>query len=255
MKGLERNPIPLWYQLESILREKIESKELQPGDQLPTEMEMCDTYKISRATVRQAIKALEVDGLVERRQGKGTTVRSKSQWAGKRMKVYGSVGDLISLGRQTKLTLISRRLVKLPSHLAEEILLPENEKVYKYKGFRSLERKKNGVRAQVNIYLLKEIGQKIDLKTSRPESTFLEQVEKVAGQRVDRIKQAIGAMAADAKMASDLDVEIGSPILKTTRIYLGKDGRLIECAVTHVAGQGYEDKTEMHMSPEKINLL
>ncbi|WP_232549713.1 FadR/GntR family transcriptional regulator [Propioniciclava soli] len=48
--------------------------DLSPGDRLPPERELCTTFGISRATLREAMHALEGRGLVERRPGRGTTV-------------------------------------------------------------------------------------------------------------------------------------------------------------------------------------
>lgn len=47
---------------------------LEPGDPLPSERELCQTFKVSRMTVRQAVDTLVVDGVLERHQGKGTFV-------------------------------------------------------------------------------------------------------------------------------------------------------------------------------------
>jgi DNA-binding GntR family transcriptional regulator len=66
--------IPLYYQLENLLREKIVSGELEPGDKLPTELELIEQYGVSRITVRQALQALADEGLIERKQGRGTVV-------------------------------------------------------------------------------------------------------------------------------------------------------------------------------------
>jgi GntR family transcriptional regulator, transcriptional repressor for pyruvate dehydrogenase complex len=48
---------------------------LKPGDKIPTENEMCKLYSVSRPTVRQALKSLEVLGLVESRPRRGTVLK------------------------------------------------------------------------------------------------------------------------------------------------------------------------------------
>jgi len=48
-----------------------------PGDRLPSEAELCEQFGVSRMTARQAIQTLSTDGLIERRRGAGTFVRSK----------------------------------------------------------------------------------------------------------------------------------------------------------------------------------
>ncbi len=59
----------------------IEKGRLKKGDQLPTERELTDTFKVSRATVREAIRTLESMRLVESRQGNGTYVLASSEEA------------------------------------------------------------------------------------------------------------------------------------------------------------------------------
>ncbi|WP_411285591.1 GntR family transcriptional regulator [Lapillicoccus sp.] len=59
-------------QLADALRVRIRAKEWGPGQQLPTEAELVVRYGISRATVRQAIKDLEGQGLVVVQRGRGT---------------------------------------------------------------------------------------------------------------------------------------------------------------------------------------
>jgi len=56
----------------------IQQGELRPGDQLPPERELAETFRVSRASVREALRALELRGLIEGRQGGGTFVRALS---------------------------------------------------------------------------------------------------------------------------------------------------------------------------------
>lgn len=72
---LQKNsPIPLYYQLTEVLREKIHLGELKPGAQLPSERELSEAYGISRMTVRQALAYLIREGNLVARQGLGTFV-------------------------------------------------------------------------------------------------------------------------------------------------------------------------------------
>ena len=58
--------IPLYYQLENVLREKITSGAFVGGGRIPTEIELIKQYNVSRITVRQALRSLAEDGLIER---------------------------------------------------------------------------------------------------------------------------------------------------------------------------------------------
>lgn len=68
---------PMYRQIADDLREQIESGELEPGQQLRTELELREYYKASRNTVRDAINRLATLGLVETRPGQGTFVFEK----------------------------------------------------------------------------------------------------------------------------------------------------------------------------------
>lgn len=65
---------PMYQQIAEDLRQQIESGQLPPGSQLPTELELRDYYNASRNTIRDAIKRLISQGLVETRPGQGTFV-------------------------------------------------------------------------------------------------------------------------------------------------------------------------------------
>src|SRR5580698_8408821 len=65
---------PMYQQIADDLRSKIETGELAPGTQLPTELELRERYETSRNTIRDAIKRLTSLGLVVTRPGEGTFV-------------------------------------------------------------------------------------------------------------------------------------------------------------------------------------
>lgn len=57
------------------LRLMIEQEGLKPGDKLPSERELCERLIVGRSSVREALRALELLGLIETRRGEGTFVR------------------------------------------------------------------------------------------------------------------------------------------------------------------------------------
>ena len=65
---------PLYRQIQSDLRERVSSRELEPGAQVETEQELMARYGVSRATVRQALSGLVAEGLLEIKRGRGTFV-------------------------------------------------------------------------------------------------------------------------------------------------------------------------------------
>ena len=72
---------PRYRQIAALLRKRITSGKLKPGDSLPTEMDLCATFSISRHTARDALRLLSDDGLIERRRGAGTIVAEPGQAA------------------------------------------------------------------------------------------------------------------------------------------------------------------------------
>ena len=66
--------VPLHHQIKESLTLQIASGQWRPEDEVPSEAELCRHYGVSRGTIRRALADLENQGLVERRQGKGTFV-------------------------------------------------------------------------------------------------------------------------------------------------------------------------------------
>lgn len=67
-------PIPLYYQLKTIIQEEIDAGNYSPDDMIPTEEELINMFGISRTTVRQAISDLVQEGKLYRIKSKGTFV-------------------------------------------------------------------------------------------------------------------------------------------------------------------------------------
>lgn len=66
---------PVHRQLARILRDRIQSGQLRPGDQLPAEATLAQTFDVGRDAVRDALASLRNDGLVITARGQGTFVR------------------------------------------------------------------------------------------------------------------------------------------------------------------------------------
>lgn len=75
MTVLDRDsPLPLWAQLDAELRRRVAAGEF--AERFPTDMELVQQYAVSRQTVREAVRKLTADGLLERTRGRGTRVRT-----------------------------------------------------------------------------------------------------------------------------------------------------------------------------------
>src|SRR5215472_10882620 len=76
---LKEGSAPLYAQIAGLMRRRIRSGEWPPGMTLPTLDELTKQFGVARVTVRQAMGVLAADGLIWRRQGKGTFVTECSR--------------------------------------------------------------------------------------------------------------------------------------------------------------------------------
>ena len=74
-----RSRIPLYIQVASALRQRIETGQWRPGQRISTLEELEVEFEVARVTVRQAVELLQDEGLVLRQQGRGTFVADKLQ--------------------------------------------------------------------------------------------------------------------------------------------------------------------------------
>ncbi|MBS1179760.1 MAG: GntR family transcriptional regulator [Proteobacteria bacterium] len=70
---------PLYQQIKGLLMRSLTLGEWKAGEALPAETELAQRFKVSQGTVRKALDALTADGLLVRRQGKGTFVATHSE--------------------------------------------------------------------------------------------------------------------------------------------------------------------------------
>ena len=76
MKGLDTTSIvPLYKQLKDLILKQIDEGILKPNQKIPTEQELSELYQISRMTVRKSLAQLVDEGILAKKQGKGTFVQ------------------------------------------------------------------------------------------------------------------------------------------------------------------------------------
>lgn len=116
--------VPLYTQLADIIKEMINNKELQEGHYLMSERDICKIQNISRMTVNKAIISLVNDGILERRQGKGTFVSYKKQNL-----TYAKMQGFTEIAQNKKLNVKNKILkfeLKIPSNKVKEYLQLED---------------------------------------------------------------------------------------------------------------------------------
>ncbi len=99
-----------------VLRTSILSGERQVGDRLPPERELARTLGVTRVTVRTALAHLVAEGLIEQRQGRGTTVLDFHRATGP-----GLLGDVFALASANRVD-VARDLLAVRRAIARPVL-------------------------------------------------------------------------------------------------------------------------------------
>ncbi|MFC0559142.1 GntR family transcriptional regulator [Halalkalibacter alkalisediminis] len=118
MKLNHSSSIPLYAQLKDIIKAEISNGHYKHNQQLPTEVELCDIYGVSRITARRAISDLVEEGYLTRQQGKGTFVKEKIL---KRelISVNGFSEHIIQSGEKPNSQILSCDVVEATSQLTD----------------------------------------------------------------------------------------------------------------------------------------
>jgi GntR family transcriptional regulator len=193
-----------------VLRDAITSGRLKPGAALPTEDELTRDYRVSRVTVRRALAELVADGLIERRQGSGTFVRSRPVSKAKPIgAIVSSISAFDAIARRTTARIIEFGYVDTP---------PELKAIF---GRHAAERMQRAVRLrEANDEVLLHVTTWIPEKLARaydsadmerePMSQLLARsgVRQMAGERT------VSVTVADPDLARLMRIDIGTPLLR-----------------------------------------
>jgi len=119
------NEIPQYRKLYELLRKHIEKGVYLEGDLLPSENELSAVYEMTRPTVRHALENLVKDGLILKKQGKGSIVRKPPQNIG----ILSIAGTASAIGvRYLKTDILQKPVVKTwPEHFPFELSEIEEE--------------------------------------------------------------------------------------------------------------------------------
>lgn len=202
------SPVPLYYQIESILSKWI-SRNLKPGDMLPTEKELCETFGVSRIVIRQALNDLANRGVIKRRRGIGTVVIKPKINEHLVSRLTGFYADMKSQGLEPTTKVLSKRLIKANESLAYYLDLNIGDEIIELQRLRF-------VKDEPILIVISYIPWKFcpDLLDEELENRSLYEIletkygiELVWGERTI---EAISANSEDAKL---LWIDRGSPLI------------------------------------------
>jgi GntR family transcriptional regulator len=120
--------VPRYHQLKEIIRESVLSGDLKPGDLVPSERELSERYGVSRMTARQSIVELTHEGLLYRRQGKGTFV-AWPKIAQQLTALTGFTQDIRARGQRPGTRILEMGMVAVEGTAALRLQVPAGQRV------------------------------------------------------------------------------------------------------------------------------
>jgi len=210
-------PLPKYFVIRSILASRLE-RDYTIGDKLPTEHELCHEFDVSRITIQQALSLLESDGLITRKQGRGTFY-SKPALQRKEAQPNQLLQSLIRNQPNGFARLLSARVMSAAPRIAERLQIEKGAPVVAVERVGIIDGEPI---IYITAYLPEDIG-KILLEDEAMLTRFTlgDLVQKVCGIAITSVVQTIAAALADPHFSGHLGVEVGAPVLEGERTYYG----------------------------------
>lgn len=226
--------IPLYLQLEEIVKHEITGRQYKVGDIIPNETELQNKYKVSRSTVRKAIEDLTLEGLLVKKQGRGTFICTPK--VTQNLNLITSFGEtLLAMGYSPKTKVIKMAEIKAPPKVAEAFGLEPGTKVkYIYRIYLAND---EPIAIMIN-YLAPSVAPDISIDDLSKHSLY-QVLENKYGIVLDSAIEVIEARNASESEAKALNIVKSSPLLKTVRITYFPNGSPIEYVIVKSCGYRY----------------
>jgi GntR family transcriptional regulator len=218
-----RSAVPLYIQIASALRQRIESGYWQLGQKISTLEELEREFEVARVTVRLAIELLEKEGLVNRQQGRGTFVADKVQikhW----LRLETSWESLIAPIKSNV-----PKIIKVDNPPASPTLAENDGKLaQEYVFLRSVQLKNDTPYAVVNLHLDRKTYDR-DPDAFRTH-TALPVLANLEGIEIEHAHQTLVIGTADPDTASLLHIPLGAPTAECRCVVKNREGVAIYAA-------------------------
>lgn len=245
--AIDRNAgLPLYHQLKEILRERVRSGLLRPGQQLPGEHDLCQVYGVSRTVVRQALSDLNVENVIERRKGRGTFVSPHRVAQGLVQHLGGLHDDIRALGRALRSEVRRLTIELADSEVAGRLQIAVRTPVVVLERLRFVDR-------EPWVFTISHLPVALvpDLVTLdlRKQSLYRVLRERY-GIILASSDRSVEARTADLALATALQITEGDPTLTLTSISYDESGHAVETFVAfHRADRS---RFQVHLTREQI---
>ncbi|MGG4167827.1 GntR family transcriptional regulator [Rossellomorea vietnamensis] len=235
----KNSPLPLYYQLEEHLNHLIQSEELKPGDALPSERELAESFKISRMTVRQAITNLVNKNVLYREKGRGTFVsHRKIEQSLQGLTSFSE--DMKSRGLEPGNKLLHFEISPATEDIRELLSLEEEELVYTTKRIRLANGEPMALETSyIPVKLLPGLNQEI------LEKSLYHYIERELNLRISHATQSVEAALVTEAVTKHLKVKSGEPVLFIQRDSFLEDGTPFELVRSVYRADKYKFKINL----------
>ena len=231
MKLDDNSPIPLYYQLENIIRKRIEDGIYKLDEKIPSERNLSEEFNLSRMTISKAINNLVEEGALYRKRGQGTFV-SKNKvdfFPG----LLGFTEIIKKKGMKPSSKVISQSLIIPDRHLCEKLKISENEKVIFTQRLRLADNEIINLEKSYVPYSLCEKLLEVDLSV---ESIYKLLTDE--GYKPSKAEEEVQAILSNDELSELLKINADEPILKRKRITYSKNPP-IEYTLNYYRGDVY----------------
>lgn len=220
----------LYKKIARKLAHAILSGEYPPGSLFPTEMALCESWQVSRHTVREALRELTEQGLISRRKGAGTRVCE--QKPGMQDHPLASLEDLLVLAKNNLRVVKKTDEVVADFELSLIIGCSPGSRWLHIASTREDPKQENTPICWTDSYTSIAYEKVGKLVRNDPYALISALIEKHYGIRIHEVHQSITAVGVPVKIAKILGVEAGSPALRIVRRYLDVQGQIFETTVS-----------------------
>ena len=205
--------IPLYNQLERVLRRYIEQMELEPGDRFPAEETIAAQFGVSRPTANRAVQELINQGWLSRERGRGTFVRNQHIVDLALLSENLSLTEQFPQDAELRTEFIERRILKQEERVAQALGLPAHAPILFIRRLRFVDERPVMV---CDVHMAAKRFPDLDKKMFVRGSLYATLEEKY-GFRIERSERRVEAEdVVDQAVAELLQVPLFSPILLLT---------------------------------------
>jgi len=241
MGAIYRNsPVPRYHQLKEILRERIRSGEWKPGDLIPSERELSETYRISRMTARQAVTDLVNEGVFYREQGRGTFV-ARNKITQQLIHLTGFTEDISARGQQPSTRALAVEMRPADEFTAERLRIAPGTQIACVQRLRLAD----GEPLAIEVAQLSFPGCERLLEEDLEHQSLYHLLESKYGLPLMEAEQELEAGLAGDEEAELLKIAPGSAVLFTRRVTYTDRNQPIEYARSVYCGAKYTFYTHL----------